>query len=289
MKIIALLSVLMCAVCVTFAEDVKENSSEMIEVEVRFIEVSQDELTSMGFEWSGMGGRRMDTYDDSATSPLTAGFDRLATHPTDGDTGIINAAANFTTILHNTQLDMALHALSSQKNMEATAKVVTKSGHRATIRSVIEYIYPTKYEKQYAVTSSGAKTTQYVAPAVPGNFQMREVGVIFDVTPTVDSRNEMIVVDMKPEIVGEPWWVNYGDGIEQPFFAVRSVAMQMHIYNGCTVVMGGLITERTEIEDTRFPVLWRISKIFGEKKEIKRPRNLLIFVTATVKPTNLDE
>ena len=71
--------------------------------------------------------------------------------------------------------------------------------------------------------------------------------------------------------------------MEQPFFSVRSVSTQLSVYNGATVVMGGLITEeRTTIED-KVPFLGDIpylGRLFRSKAESSNKRNLLVFVTA---------
>ena len=265
MKTIVWLSVLVLAACGVFAEEAEKVSHEMIEVEVRFLEVDQVDLESAGFEW-GVAG--------------------------DDNSGV----ANFTAVVDAESLNTVLSKFTSPllNTTSTRAKVITKSGHRATLRTVVEYLYPTSYEKQFAATVSGDKVTQYVAPAVPRDFQMREVGMILDVTPTLSPDGRMINLNIEPAVINEPWWYDYGGTftnengktctvvMEQPFFAVRSIATDMQIYNGSSVVSGGLITEVTDIKDTRIPVLWRISRIFGEKKEIPRKRNLLIVVTARV-------
>jgi general secretion pathway protein D len=129
----------------------------------------------------------------------------------------------------------------------------------------------------------------------PSSFNMREVGVVLDVTPEVTSDGKMISLVMAPKVVTEPTWKNYGstytapDGstqqltMEQPFFHTRSVETQVLIYNGATVVMGGMINEaRTEAED-KIPLLGDIpiiGRLFQSKYEASEKRNLLIFVTA---------
>jgi general secretion pathway protein D len=71
--------------------------------------------------------------------------------------------------------------------------------------------------------------------------------------------------------------------MEQPFFHTRSVATSIAIYNGATVVMGGMITERRIDVDDRIPFLGDIpllGRLFRSKYEKSEKRNLLIFVTA---------
>jgi general secretion pathway protein D len=71
--------------------------------------------------------------------------------------------------------------------------------------------------------------------------------------------------------------------MEQPFFHSRSLQTNLLIYNGATVVMGGMITEVREDVDDKIPFLGDIpilGRLFRSKYEASQKRNLLIFVTA---------
>jgi general secretion pathway protein D len=64
---------------------------------------------------------------------------------------------------------------------------------------------------------------------------------------------------------------------------VRSITTQIQIYDGATVVMGGLITEDLKKVDDRIPVLGDLpllGGLFRSTSEMSQKRNLLIFVTA---------
>ena len=130
----------------------------------------------------------------------------------------------------------------------------------------------------------------------PGGFEMREVGVILQVIPEVSADGQMIDLVLNPQIISEPTWEDYGFdyyssrstepvhvSMRQPFFKVRSISTGISIYNGATVVMGGMITEeRTEIDD-KIPLLGDIpviGRLFRSRYEQSEKRNLLIFVTA---------
>jgi general secretion pathway protein D len=105
----------------------------------------------------------------------------------------------------------------------------------------------------------------------------------------------MINLTMTPQVVTEPTWYQYGstirraDGSEsvlnmpQPFFHVRSLSTQISIYDGATVVMGGLITEDLRKVNDKIPVLGDIpllGALFRSKSERSIKKNLLIFVSA---------
>jgi len=294
---------------------------KQVEIEARFVEVSQDDLESLGFEWyfhnrGGVAGDKAvmsssaqseinagHGYSVAGSSSPTTGFDFLQQRPISGSL-LTDGAAAITAILKNTEVEMILHALSSRQNTDVLSapKVVTKNGQEATIKVVTEYIYPTEYQTDPIMESvTGGGSRQIGAVVTPGSFTMREVGVILQVVPDVTPDGQMINLTMAPQVVDEPTWKDYGSRypvfqgtppvlagwiiipMEQPFFPVRSVATSIQVYNGSTVVMGGLITERRVTNEDKVPILGDIpllGRLFRNKYENSQKRNLLIFVTA---------
>lgn len=215
-------------------------------------------------------------------------------------------------------VSMILHMLSQQSDTDllSAPKVTVSPDQEAIMKVVTEYIYPSEFNVQISQqgTSGGGYGTsggtgEPVAIVEPQNFTMREVGVILQVIPKLSEDGQMITLSLRPQVVSEPVWKNYGTKLpktvyttdpitglvgvpqteyvelpmEQPFFNVRSVETQLTINNGATVVMGGLITEaRTTIED-KIPLLGDIpylGRLFRSRAEKTNKRNLLIFVTA---------
>ena len=69
----------------------------------------------------------------------------------------------------------------------------------------------------------------------------------------------------------------------QPVFTSRNVTTSIVIWDGQTVVMGGLIREELTTIKDKVPVLGDIpvlGRLFRSEGEYSRKRNLLIFVTA---------
>ena len=134
--------------------------------------------------------------------------------------------------LGQADLSMILHMLSQRSDTDllSAPKVVTKSGENAVIKVVTEYIYPQDYDVQLQSSggsssggsSSGGGSSAILAVVEPQNFTMREVGVILDVTPTYSEANGgTIDLELKPQVVDEPIWHNYGMKI--PFSGNSSV------------------------------------------------------------------
>ncbi|MBQ0032527.1 MAG: hypothetical protein KBT68_06970 [bacterium] len=153
--------------------------------------------------------------------------------------------------LGQADLSLILHMLSQRSDTDllSAPKVVTKSGENAVIKVVTEYIYPQDYDVQLQSSSSGSSggtsgggQSAILAVVEPQNFTMREVGVILDVTPTYSEANGgTIDLELKPSVVDEPIWHNYGMRI--PFTGNTSSGTMADIGN----IFTGMATALTTI------------------------------------------
>ncbi len=282
---------------------------KQVEIEVRFVEVGQSDLDSLGFEWTFNDDWEIAEMKKDASLPpaarrrismgagsVTRGFNYLSNNTSqdinDG-AAVLDNVATFTSILTNPELSVVLHMLSSKQNTDllSAPKVVAQAGFKATIKVVTEYIYPTEYDVELLnMIDEDGNEFPVGAVVEPQNFLMREVGVILEVTPEVTPDGSMINLTLSPSVVSEPTWKNYGSilgnfqlPMEQPFFPVRSLATSVQIYNGATVVMGGMITEQRYTNEDKIPFLGDLPLIgffFRNKYELSEKRNLLLFVTA---------
>ena len=224
----------------------------------------------------------------------------------------------------NADLSMILHMLSQRSDTDllSAPKVVTKSGEEATIKVVTIYRYPQDYDVTIQSTSSGSSSGTgssssggsdgKILPMVePQNFTEADVGVILTVRPEKSPEGDLINLELKPKIISEPTWKDYGMKVpmsvvmssmesavrattgtglewfnvpmEQPFFKERSIETKISVYSGATVVMGGLITEERKSMEDKIPFLGDIpylGRFFRSRSEWSDTRNLLLFVTA---------
>ncbi|MFW6151758.1 MAG: hypothetical protein ACOC6C_02165, partial [Verrucomicrobiota bacterium] len=289
-----------------------------IEIEARFVEVRRGDLSSLGFEWLLTDDWEVATDPGSGSSMLPSSQERIVVRANDqtpvgsgrGFTqgnrfvreGLDNASVSDSLlrvagVLTNPELEFILHAMEQRgfADMLSAPKVTTQAGHDAEIKVVTEYIYPTDFT--VTPVTAGDEDVEVIIGGIvePSAFETREVGVILGVVPEVSDDGQMIDLTMTPEVVTEPTWRNYGSSfidsagnevvlnMEQPFFHTRTVATRLSIYNGATVVMGGMITEDRQTVDDKVPVLGDIpviGRLFRSKYDRSEKRNLLIFVTA---------
>ncbi len=120
--------------------------------------------------------------------------------------------------LGSADLSMILHMLSQRSDTDllSAPKIVTSNGQQATIKVVTEFLYPKDYDVQLQSSNSnsggygGSSQSSILAIVEPQNFEMREVGVILDVTPSYIQSGNVIELELKPQVVDEPTWKNYG-------------------------------------------------------------------------------
>lgn len=287
-----------------------------VEIEARFVEVQQTDLEELGIEWLLNDNWIIAQNAGQKTLPPSA-RERIQMNKNDmtkglrymggvGDTviatpgGTSGGILSISSVLTGPQVTMILHALEqrSGSNLLSAPKVTTRTGSNAEIKVVRELIYPTDYEITPAQTL-GTTGAQSFSPAfvTPTGFEERDLGVILNVTPTVGPDNYTIDLIMMPQVTELYEWINYGtkmsDGrgglvdmdLHQPIFHSRTITTSISIWDGQTVVMGGLITEAQETTEDKVPFLGDIpllGHIFRSKTDHSVKRNLLIFVTANL-------
>jgi len=296
-----------------------------VEIETRFVEVLQRDLEELGFEWiltddaeilvqdgPGPVASRPRVQADANPSGLTGGlrfFDFDANSNSvqpnrrdGGSNSFLGDILSFSGILTNPELQMVVQALDQKGNTDllSAPRVTTVHGVNAIIEVVEEIIYPTEFditENNSDIEVSGTASANFFLPPTvePGGFETRNIGVILNVTPTVNADNYTINLVMLPEIAELVDWLQYGstiplgDGTEfvinipQPVFASRNISTSMIVWDGHTVVMGGLIREDLTTFEDKVPILGDIpiiGRLFRSEGRSSQKRNLLIFVTA---------
>ncbi len=220
-------------------------------------------------------------------------------------TGAGNTADMVFGIMSGLDVGLTIDALSrlSGSDLLSSPRVTVLSGRTAQIVIAQELRYPESYgdiESNVgtgSTTAGGAGVT--ITAGTPQDFTTRNVGVEMEVTPTVEE-NENISLKLEPRVTEFEGFVEYGgpsvaiqsgtsvtvpSGFYQPIFSTRTVRTEVTIYDGATVVIGGLTREEVKTVNDKVPVLGDIpllGRLFQSKGETATKRNLLIFVTANL-------
>ena len=144
-----------------------------------------------------------------------------------------------------------------EKRILHAQTVVTLSGINAVAESVEEIIYPTEFdvaENDISVVGGPPPEAleRYVTPfQIPGAFETREIGAIFNVTPTVNADNETINLALLPQITELERWIEYGRDVSlplhdnlpvhmpQPVFRSHNVTTSLSLKSGATLALSG--------------------------------------------------
>ncbi|MEO5957914.1 MAG: type II secretory pathway, component PulD [Opitutaceae bacterium] len=216
------------------------------------------------------------------------------------------ALANITGFVGEFDVSAVVRALSQKQGTDllSSPKVTVLSGNPANITVAQEMRYPQSYgEIQSQVGSSGTGTSGAgvtITAGTPQEFTTRNVGVELKVTPTVEEDDYSISLDLNPRVTEFEGFVEYGGpsiaissgttvtvppGFYQPIFSVRDISTKVTIWDGATLVMGGLTREEVKKVNDKIPFFGDIpliGRLFRSKGESAQKRNLLIFVTANL-------
>ncbi|QIF05683.1 Amuc_1098 family type IV pilus outer membrane protein [Roseimicrobium sp. ORNL1] len=339
-----------------YVEELTRKVPQQVYITAKFVEVSQKNTDELGFDWTmgafNIGGQRVfgsgGTTGNSAngsvsgtdfpfsldgsvvgSNPITSGNRSGSTAiSTDSIDGLLNAqnlASSLAPgvfavsgVYTDPQFQMVIRALSQKKGVDlmSAPSVTTRSGQRATVEVIREFIYPTEFDPPQIPQSVGATTgstvgtssssTFPVTPTTPTAFEMRPVGVRMEVDPVIGPDGYTIDLNLAPEVTEFEGFINYGspintsstdalgnpttvtlteNRIEQPIFSTRKVTTAVTVWDGQTVAMGGLIREDVQQVDDKVPILGDIpilGRLFQSKAEDHYKRNLMVFVTASL-------
>src|SRR5438477_1095137 len=231
--------------------------------------------------------------------------------------GIFGLAGVFT----NPQFQVVIRALNQKKGIDllSAPSVTTKSGQRAIVEVIREFRYPLTFTPpQVPSISSTTGTTLIgaaaavpvvVTPTTPATWDSRNTGVTLEVEPVVGGDATTIDLNLIPQVVEFEGFINYGSPIfavgvntaagisisqpvlltqnviNQPVFSTRKVTTSVSVYDGQTVVLGGLMREDVQKTEDKVPIIGDIplvGRAFRTNTEQHTKKNLVIFVTAKI-------
>ncbi|MDA0346037.1 MAG: hypothetical protein O3C43_01535 [Verrucomicrobia bacterium] len=300
-----------------------------VEIEAKFLEVAQGDLSELGLQWSAISSDLAQTVASSNRSIVNA-FDQISNGSDifvdrqsiaqiippqiPGENAVSNSSSPLavtTGTLGEFDVTAMLRALSQKSGSDllSAPKVTVLSGDLATIKVAQELLYPQRYSDIEPEVGSGSSLTGgtsggsagvAIAAGTPQDFTVRDIGVELTVTPRVEEDDYSITLDLHPKVTEFDGFVEYGgpslaisggvevlvpSGFYQPIFSVREVQTRVTIWDGATVVMGGLTREEVKEVNDKVPFLGDIpllGRFFQSKGESTQKRSLLIFVTANM-------
>lgn len=232
---------------------------------------------------SGNNAIGPDTIDEFINSSQTG----ITTDSSLRAPGIFRVAA----VTNGAVIELMMRGLNQSKAADILVRpsTISRSGETSKVEVIREFIYPTEYEPPElpqqvgggigGATDEGGGSVEIfpVTPATPTGFETRNTGVTLEVQPTVGPDKKFIELALRPELVEFEGFVNYGspilalardrlgrpldtaiteNSILMPIFkTIRLPDQNLTVQDGATVVLGGLITNKTVKIEDKTPIL----------------------------------
>jgi type II secretory pathway component GspD/PulD (secretin) len=254
------------------------------------------------------------------TSTYTPGPGAVAASSTDNDltSGLRNvvgvgqtalpALGTITGIMTDPQFRVAINAIEQRTGSDllAAPKVTTESGRQAHMAAQDLVYIVTQASVTESTSAVGGLTggTGVAAPSVNYSTSFIPLGPSLDVLPTVSADGYSIQMALLPTYLefldydppgqfvpqaqgaaGSTLGVPITAQLPLPHFRIREVATTCDVWDGQTVVLGGLISEQIYKIHDKVPMLGDLpffGKLFQSQSSDSTKENLLIFVTPTM-------
>ena len=295
--------------------ELQSESEPLVEISAKFIEVTQNDLKELGFDYTVSYNPGTDANADPGYSSHRLSFDDsasglLRSYGTIGGEGAVDQLVGLTGYMGGSDgfnYTVAVNALNQMDSNDALAspRIVTLPDMKASIKMIREVPFADDYDDGEWDTSNtsdnqytNVSTWTYIGPMPDANLDDAEqLGIVLDVIPSVDKEQRTITLQMAPRVSSFIEWMNYTyadptdnnvEVMRRPIIALRQIDTTVTVRDGETLVLGGVVEDTTEVLNDKIPILGDIpliGRLFQSRFTSGKKRNLLIFMTCKlVKP-----
>jgi len=238
----------------------------------------------------------------------------IAASNNDGVSGVTPGVLGLSGVLTDPQFQVILRTLNQSENVDFSISptIVTRSGQRASVRVVREFPYPTEFEPPEIPQDSGnddiviggfggfgqqpSRVNAFV-PATPTAFNIRELGASIDVEAIISPDKKTITLNIVPEFDQFEGFIDYGNpvlqgeevvaenNIIQPVFRKITTNVDVDIWDGNAVVIGGLLAQESTTSNDRTPVIGSlpiVGKLFRKQTSSVQTKAVLIMASVNI-------
>jgi len=179
-------------------------------------------------------------------------------------------------------VDIYARALESTGKFKILSRpvVYTTNNKKAVISSGQQIPYASS--TLTSQTLSG--TTVNPGTGITANITYKDVLLKLEVLPLINANKDvtLVIVQTNNNVLGEQ---NFGGGNTAPIISAQELTTTVTVPNGGTVVLGGLIVERMQADDSGVPFLMRIpvlGYLFKQTSREVRRQELIVLLQPTV-------
>ena len=237
-------------------------------VEAMIAEVSLTKLDELGVDWGTIGAASKGNVTVGGVYDPNGTLSSLAT----AVTSMKNAGITLPELTGNTiNFSVMLKALkqTGALNVLSTPTILTSDNKEA------EIFVGENVPFQTGTTQSTITTT---------SVERKDVGISLKLTPQV-SEGDFVKLDIYQEIADVKESVTVGANTTDRITTKRSAKTSVVVKDAETVSIGGLIQEKTELSESKVPLLGDIPLLgwlFKSKSNEKKKTNLLILLTPRI-------
>jgi len=264
----------------------------LILIESKMVEIKMNDLEELGFDWTlSHGNGEEDHWNFTFTSPSIGSGWSDNTLVRD-----LNLIPNFGPG-GSWSLFLTINAIDRTDRSEilSTPKVVTVSGRQAQVQMVRQMYFPESWTEPEISTSCGSSVT--FEPSYPEFGGPRDIGTSLTVTPTLQPNNYTIRLELNPTVTDLTGWSDYSYNyvigefssgeeypmtLKMPEISNREVQTTIKVYDGQTVVIGGILSDTHGQLSDRWPIyadIPLIGRLFTESAAESHKDNLIISVS----------
>ncbi len=264
----------------TFLIQILGSAKRQVLIEATIAEVTLSDRYQAGIDWSLVS---VSDPDDNITQSLIGGNLGQAPNLT------INTVAN---TAGGNLLTTTLKALETFGDVKvlSSPKVMALNNQTAMLKVVDNQVYfTTDVEVSQAVSQGGVATALAV---VDTEVQTVPIGFVMSVTPFIDE-NDIVMMNVRPTISRivdtvldpNPELAKAGVTSEIPVIQVREIESMLKINNGDTAVIGGLMQDQVNKQNSGIPILSSIpflGALFSYQDDQYVKSELVIFIRPVV-------
>ncbi len=234
-----------------------DTPSRQVLIEASLAEVTLTDELRYGVQWSYNGRNGPVTLSNAANGQIAQSFPGLSFLFTG-----------------STDIKAVLSALESVTKVRviSSPKLVTLNNHEAQLQ----------VGDQVPITTQSSVSTSNSDAPIVNSVQMRDTGVILQVTPRVN-KNGLVQLDITQEVSNSiPTTTS---NIDSPTIQERKLSSTVVVKNGDTVALGGLITENSSRNRSGVPVLSKVpllGALFRQTDDSTTRTELILLITPRV-------
>ena len=268
----------------SYLDKVKRISSSQVLLEAKVVEVSLSDEYSAGIDWS--------ILDSNGNGTKVLGSEAASTFDEGNPAAAVFSVAGSSVFGGDGKMTISALEKFGEVKAVSSPRISTLHNRKAKLDFIDKLIYFTISTDSTTDTSGSSGTV--VSESVSAEMHEEPVGVELSITPSIDLKNNEITLEVNPklsinsgEVAKDPSVGSDGEnlGNEIPIIQTREIKTFAKIKSGDTLVVGGLMKESVNNNETAVPFLSDIPFIGNLFKYVNKSTSMVetvIFIKATI-------